>query len=164
MESGRSRLKTRVPMCGLLYSWGVEEELECPRTQAGGDLRYRDRRLLRRLRFFGQRDNSKADRSRKKRERSVQMGISAARHSRSDIDTAGSGEETLPGVLADVGAVSSTIMRPRQIRRIFFAELCRLIRLIWPILSGVLFAMVGPGLLIGHIEGWRIVDALYFTF
>ncbi len=24
--------------------------------------------------------------------------------------------------------------------------------------------MVGPGLLIGHIEGWRIGDALYFTF
>ncbi len=55
-------------------------------------------------------------------------------------------------------------MRPRQVRRIFFAELFRLVRLIWPILSGVFFAMVGPGLLIGHIEGWRIVDALYFTF
>jgi hypothetical protein len=55
-------------------------------------------------------------------------------------------------------------MRPRQIRRIFFAELSRLVRVVWPILSGVLFAMVGPGLLIGHIEGWRIVDALYFTF
>jgi hypothetical protein len=55
-------------------------------------------------------------------------------------------------------------MRPRQIRRIFFVELFRLIRLIWPILSGVIFAMVGPGLLIGNIEGWRIVDALYFTF
>jgi hypothetical protein len=24
--------------------------------------------------------------------------------------------------------------------------------------------MVGPGLLIGHIEGWRTVDALYITF
>jgi Ion channel len=55
-------------------------------------------------------------------------------------------------------------MRPQQIRRIFFAELFRLVRVVWPILSGVLFAMVGPGLLIGHIEGWRIVDALYFTF
>jgi hypothetical protein len=55
-------------------------------------------------------------------------------------------------------------VRPRQIRRIFFAEFFRLIRVLWPILSGVLFAMVGPGLLIGLIEGWRIVDALYFTF
>ena len=55
-------------------------------------------------------------------------------------------------------------MRLRQIRRIFFVELFRLIRVVWPILSGVLFAMVGPGLLIGHIEKWRIEDALYFTF
>jgi len=55
-------------------------------------------------------------------------------------------------------------MRSRQIRRIFFIEFFRLLRVVWPILSGVLFAMVGPGLLIGHIEGWRIVDALYFTF
>ena len=31
----------------------------------------------------------------------------------------------------------------------------------WRTLSGVLFAMVGPGLQIGHTEGWRIGDALY---
>src|SRR6202521_2084142 len=55
-------------------------------------------------------------------------------------------------------------MRSRQIRRIFFVELFRLLRVVWPMLSGVLFAMVGPGRLIGHIEGWRIDDALYFTF
>jgi hypothetical protein len=55
-------------------------------------------------------------------------------------------------------------MRLRQIRRIFFVELFRLLRVVWPILSGVLFAMVGPGLVIGRIEGWRIDDALYFTF
>jgi hypothetical protein len=52
-------------------------------------------------------------------------------------------------------------MRPGQIRRIFFVELFRLVRVVWPILSGVLFAMVGPGLLIGRIEGWRIDDGLY---
>src|SRR5258707_13555081 len=55
-------------------------------------------------------------------------------------------------------------MRSRQIRRIFFVELFRLLRVVSPMLSGVLFAMVGPGLLIGHIEGWRIADTLYFTF
>ncbi len=55
-------------------------------------------------------------------------------------------------------------MRARQIRRIFFGELFRVVRVIWPILSGVLLAMVGPGLLIGYIERWRVVDALYFTF
>jgi hypothetical protein len=55
-------------------------------------------------------------------------------------------------------------MRSSQIRRIFFVELFRLLRVVWPMLSGVLLAMVGPGLLIGRIEGWRIDDALYFTF
>src|SRR5437870_7214787 len=55
-------------------------------------------------------------------------------------------------------------MRSREIRRIFVLEFFRLFRVVWPILSGVLLAMVGPGLLIGHIEGWRVDDALYFTF
>jgi hypothetical protein len=31
-------------------------------------------------------------------------------------------------------------------------------------LSGVLLIMIVLGLLIGHIEGWKISDALYFTF
>ena len=55
-------------------------------------------------------------------------------------------------------------MQPRQIRRIFFRELFRLVRVVWPITSWILFAMIGPGLLIGHIEGWSIDEALYFTF
>jgi hypothetical protein len=55
-------------------------------------------------------------------------------------------------------------MRSRQIRHIFFVELFRLFRGLWTILSGVLVAMVGPGLLIGHLEGWRIDEALYFAF
>ena len=55
-------------------------------------------------------------------------------------------------------------MRSRSVRRIFFRELFRVACSVWPILSGVLLAMVGPGLLIGYIEGWRIDDALYFTF
>jgi hypothetical protein len=61
-------------------------------------------------------------------------------------------------------AAGRRLMRSSQIRRIFFVELFRVLRVVWPILSGVLLAMVGPGLLIGRIEGWRIVDALYFTF
>jgi hypothetical protein len=52
-------------------------------------------------------------------------------------------------------------MQSSQIRRIFFVKLFRLICVVWPILSGVLFALVWSGLLIGHIERWRIDDALY---
>ena len=47
---------------------------------------------------------------------------------------------------------------------LFFGELFRVLRVVWPMLSGVLFAMVGLGLLIGYVEKWRIEDALYFTF
>jgi Ion channel len=68
------------------------------------------------------------------------------------------------GIKREARAVGRRLMRPRQIRRIFFVEFFRLLRVVWPILTGVLFAMVGPGLLIGYIEGWRLDEALYFTF
>lgn len=52
----------------------------------------------------------------------------------------------------------------RRIRRAFFAVLFQQLRIIWPMLSGLLLFMVCPGLVIGEIEEWRISDALYFTF
>jgi hypothetical protein len=52
----------------------------------------------------------------------------------------------------------------RQIRRAFFQALLHQLYIIWPVVSGVVVLMVGPGLLIGYIEGWRLGDALYFTF
>src|SRR5207249_4881033 len=80
---------------------------------------------------------------------------------------------------SDGSAAGRKPMRSREIRRIFFIELLRLVGVVWPILSGVLifnecYALgtldiltkaaaffsqwVGPGLLIGYIEGWRIDD------
>lgn len=53
---------------------------------------------------------------------------------------------------------------PKQMRRAFFHELLRQLRVLWPILSGVLAVMVGSGLAIWRIEDWRIDEALYFTF
>lgn len=55
-------------------------------------------------------------------------------------------------------------MEARQMRRTFFLALVQQFRVIWPILSGVILAMVGCGLIIGQIEDWRLQDALYFTF
>jgi hypothetical protein len=49
-------------------------------------------------------------------------------------------------------------------RRLFNAALFRQLGVIWPILSGVLSGMICLGLLIGYLEGWRVDDALYFTF
>jgi hypothetical protein len=51
----------------------------------------------------------------------------------------------------------------RQIRRTFFVELLQQLRIVCPVLSGILVAMIGPGLLIAYIEEWEITDALYFT-
>lgn len=52
----------------------------------------------------------------------------------------------------------------RRMRRYFFGALFRMLGVVWPILSGVILAMVGPGLVIGALEGWSVGDSLYFTF
>ena len=52
----------------------------------------------------------------------------------------------------------------RQMRRLFFVALVRQLRVIWPIVSGVVLVMIGCGLAIWRIEDWRIDEALYFTF
>lgn len=46
----------------------------------------------------------------------------------------------------------------------FFYALVQQLRVVWPIFSGILLAMVGAGLIIGRLEGWRVDEALYFTF
>jgi hypothetical protein len=51
-----------------------------------------------------------------------------------------------------------------QMRRLFFRQLVYDLRVVWPILSGIVLAMVACGLAIWRIEGWRIDEALYFTF
>jgi hypothetical protein len=52
----------------------------------------------------------------------------------------------------------------REMRRLFFVALFQQLGVVWPILSGILAAMIVPGLVIGYLEGWRVHDALYFTF
>ncbi|RFC00352.1 Ion channel [Rhizobium leguminosarum bv. trifolii] len=52
----------------------------------------------------------------------------------------------------------------QKMRRLFFIALARQLRVIWPILSGIVSIMVASGLAIWRIEDWRIDEALYFTF
>jgi hypothetical protein len=49
-------------------------------------------------------------------------------------------------------------------RRMFLYALVQQLRVVWPIFSGILLAMVGAGLIIGRVEDWRLDEALYFTF
>ncbi|MDR6670404.1 cytochrome b subunit of formate dehydrogenase [Rhizobium sp. 1399] len=52
----------------------------------------------------------------------------------------------------------------REMRRLFFVALARQLRVIWPILSGIVSVMIVSGLIIWRIENWRIDEAVYFTF
>lgn len=52
----------------------------------------------------------------------------------------------------------------KRMRRLFFRELFQQAHILWPIFSGIVVAMTGCGVIIGRIEGWRIDEALYFTF
>ena len=55
-------------------------------------------------------------------------------------------------------------MRPSELRRLFFAELWHGLQVVWPILSGLLGLMVGLGVVIGWLEDWPLLDAIYFSF
>ena len=49
-------------------------------------------------------------------------------------------------------------------RRLFLVELIRQVRVLWPILSGIIAVMAGAGFIVGRIENWRIDESLYFAF
>ena len=55
-------------------------------------------------------------------------------------------------------------MRARDLRRLFFAELWRGLKVVWPIPVGLLVVMLGLGIVIGLLEDWPLLDAIYFTF
>jgi hypothetical protein len=50
------------------------------------------------------------------------------------------------------------------VRRRFFVSIGHAIHLTWPVLSTILAIQVALGLLVGFLEGWRVGDAVYFTF
>jgi len=55
-------------------------------------------------------------------------------------------------------------MQPRELRRLFFTELWSGLRVVWPIVSGLLGVMVALGIVIGLLEDWTVLDAIYFAF
>lgn len=54
--------------------------------------------------------------------------------------------------------------RPAELRWRFLSALWMELRVVWPILSGLVGAQLVLGMLVGYLEGWRISDATYFTF
>lgn len=55
-------------------------------------------------------------------------------------------------------------MDAREMRRSFFAGLVKGLRVVWPILSGLMGLMLLMGFVIGFLEGWSLGDAAYFAF
>jgi hypothetical protein len=55
-------------------------------------------------------------------------------------------------------------MESRTLRRNFWTGLTSGLRVVWPILSGLLGLMIALGLAIGLVEGWSVQDSIYFTF
>jgi Ion channel len=53
---------------------------------------------------------------------------------------------------------------PRQLRRRFLAVLWRELRIVWPILSGLIAVQLALGMVVGYFEQWPLSDAAYFTF
>ena len=51
-----------------------------------------------------------------------------------------------------------------HIRRLFRQELIRTLVVVWPILSGLLIIIASLGLLVAHLEGWGLLDGIYFAF
>jgi len=55
-------------------------------------------------------------------------------------------------------------MNPHAMRRAFASELITGLWVVWPILSGILLAIVVLGLVIGLIECWAVQESIYFAF
>ena len=55
-------------------------------------------------------------------------------------------------------------VNPRTLRRTFLKGLFAELRVVWPILSGLLATIAGLGLVIGLIEGWSVQESIYFAF
>jgi hypothetical protein len=49
-------------------------------------------------------------------------------------------------------------------RRAFFRGLLAGVRVVWPVLSGLIVAISALGAVIGVIEDWSLQDSIYFAF
>jgi len=53
---------------------------------------------------------------------------------------------------------------PRAMRRAFIRGLFFELRVVWPVISGLLVLIVALGVVIGLIEGWPVHQSIYFAF
>jgi len=51
-----------------------------------------------------------------------------------------------------------------RVRRRFYCALLAALRVVWPVFSILLGAMLGLGLGVAYLEGWSLGDGIYFAF
>ena len=54
--------------------------------------------------------------------------------------------------------------RAARLRRRFLVAFWRELRIVWPILSGLVGTQLALGAVVGYVEQWPLGDAAYFTF
>jgi hypothetical protein len=52
----------------------------------------------------------------------------------------------------------------RVLRQRFVAGLFKGLRVVWPILSGLLVLIIALGVAAGLVEGWSVQESIYFSF
>jgi hypothetical protein len=55
-------------------------------------------------------------------------------------------------------------MTPAAMRSYFFAELLKGLKIVWPVISGLIGIMVVTGYVVGKLEDWSFGDGIYFAF
>ena len=55
-------------------------------------------------------------------------------------------------------------MASRAMRRKFVAGLVKGLGVVWPIVSALLGLIAGFGVVVGRLEGWAVLESLYFAF
>ncbi len=59
--------------------------------------------------------------------------------------------------------MDTTHVAQRVLRRRFVAGLFKGLRVVWPILSGLLVLIVALGMAAGLVEGWSVQESVYFS-
>lgn len=55
-------------------------------------------------------------------------------------------------------------MKAHELRKLFFSHLWHSLKIVWPILSGLIGMIAALGFVIGWQEGWSALDSIYFAF
>lgn len=51
-----------------------------------------------------------------------------------------------------------------RVRKRFYRELLAPLSIVGPVLAGILATMLGLGILVAYLEGWHLLEGVYFAF